>query len=61
MIDGVAPALAWLDDDWSRCLAVVAHPDDIEYGMSMAVPRWTSEGRWVGFFWLRREKPASTP
>jgi LmbE family N-acetylglucosaminyl deacetylase len=38
-----------LPDDWDRALAVVAHPDDIEYGASMAVARWTSEGKWVGY------------
>lgn len=41
--------IGWLDGDWDRCLAVVAHPDDIEYGLSLAVSRWTSEGRWVGY------------
>ena len=36
-----------LPDDWSRALAVVAHPDDLEYGAASAVARWTSEGREV--------------
>jgi LmbE family N-acetylglucosaminyl deacetylase len=36
-------------DDWERCLAIVAHPDDIEYGIAMAVARWTSEGRDVRY------------
>jgi LmbE family N-acetylglucosaminyl deacetylase len=36
-------------DDWQRALAVVAHPDDLEYGTASAVARWTSEGRWVGY------------
>lgn len=38
-----------LPDDWDRCLAVVAHPDDIEYGISMAVARWTGEGKQVAY------------
>ena len=33
--------------DWTRCLVLVAHPDDPEYGMSPAVARWTAEGRSV--------------
>ena len=33
--------------DWTRCLILVAHPDDPEYGMSPAVARWTAEGRSV--------------
>lgn len=33
--------------DWTRCLVLVAHPDDPEYGMSAAVARWTAEGREV--------------
>ncbi len=36
-----------LPEDWSRALAVVAHPDDLEYGAASAVARWTSEGREV--------------
>lgn len=31
--------------DWTRALAIVAHPDDLEYGMASAIARWTSEGR----------------
>lgn len=34
-------------DDWQRALAVVAHPDDMEYGAASAVARWTSEGKEV--------------
>ncbi|RJL35991.1 PIG-L deacetylase family protein [Bailinhaonella thermotolerans] len=41
------PALPALPDDWRRCLAVVAHPDDLEYGAAAAVARWTDEGREV--------------
>ena len=28
-----------LDEDWRRLLAVVAHPDDLEYGAASAVAR----------------------
>lgn len=36
-------------EDWDRALAVVAHPDDMEYGAAAAVARWTGQGRWVGY------------
>lgn len=38
-----------LPEDWDRALAVVAHPDDMEYGAASAVARWTSQGKWVGY------------
>ncbi|MFK4144762.1 PIG-L deacetylase family protein [Streptomyces sp. NPDC004065] len=34
-----------MPDDWRRALAVVAHPDDLEYGCSAAVAAWTDAGR----------------
>ncbi|MBB6171235.1 LmbE family N-acetylglucosaminyl deacetylase [Nocardiopsis mwathae] len=34
-----------LRDDWTRALTVVAHPDDLEYGASSALARWTSQGK----------------
>jgi LmbE family N-acetylglucosaminyl deacetylase len=40
-------ALPPLDDGWQRAMCVVAHPDDLEYGVASAVARWTSEGREV--------------
>jgi LmbE family N-acetylglucosaminyl deacetylase len=43
-----------LPDDWSRALAVVAHPDDLEYGASGAVARWTAEGRTVTYLLVTR-------
>ena len=38
-----------LPEDWERLLAVVAHPDDLEYGASAAIARWTDQGKWVGY------------
>src|ERR687888_18385 len=38
-----------LPDDWQRALAVVAHPDDLEYGCSAAVAGWTDAGREVAY------------
>ena len=34
-----------LDEDWQRGLAVVAHPDDLEYGVASVIAKWTSEGK----------------
>jgi LmbE family N-acetylglucosaminyl deacetylase len=40
------------DDDWSRVLCVVAHPDDMEYGASAAVADWTRRGIEVSYLLL---------
>ena len=34
-----------IPEDWSRGVAVVAHPDDLEYGAASAVARWTAQGK----------------
>jgi LmbE family N-acetylglucosaminyl deacetylase len=36
-------------EDWTRALAVVAHPDDLEYGAASAIARWTEQGKDVGY------------
>lgn len=38
-----------LDESWERALAVVAHPDDMEYGAASAVARWTDQGKDVRY------------
>ncbi|MFB9392361.1 PIG-L deacetylase family protein [Streptomyces coeruleoprunus] len=38
-----------MPEDWQRALAVVAHPDDLEYGCSAAVAAWTDAGRDVAY------------
>ena len=43
------PDLEPLPEDWERGLAVVAHPDDMEYGAAAAVARWTGQGKWIGY------------
>ncbi|MGH8986956.1 MAG: PIG-L deacetylase family protein [Acidimicrobiia bacterium] len=43
------PELEHLPDDWERALALVAHPDDLEYGTASAVARWTSAGKTVSY------------
>lgn len=42
-------ALESFPEDWSRGLAVVAHPDDMEYGGAAAVARWTAQGKSVAY------------
>lgn len=34
-----------LPEDWNRAVAIVAHPDDLEYGASSAIARWTDQGK----------------
>lgn len=41
------PPLKPLPEDWTRALAVVAHPDDMEFGSAAAVARWTGQGKEV--------------
>jgi LmbE family N-acetylglucosaminyl deacetylase len=43
------PALEPYDDSWSSALAIVAHPDDVEYGVAAAVARWTALGKRVRY------------
>ena len=48
------PALPPLEEDFSRVLAVAAHPDDLEYGVSAAVARWTAAGLAVSYLLVTR-------
>ncbi|MGI5404467.1 PIG-L deacetylase family protein [Streptomyces sp. CA-135486] len=43
-----------MPDDWQRALAVVAHPDDLEYGCAAAVAAWTDGGREVSYLLATR-------
>lgn len=38
-----------VDESWNSALAVVAHPDDLEYGAAAAVARWTAQGKRVAY------------
>ncbi|MEV4946420.1 PIG-L deacetylase family protein [Streptomyces sp. NPDC053755] len=49
MIDTNPPPLEEMPDDWTRALAVVAHPDDLEYGCAAAVAAWTDAGKEVAY------------
>src|SRR5260221_10864361 len=43
-----------MPEDWERAVAVVAHPDDLEYGTASAVARWTSQGKKVSYLLATR-------
>ena len=45
MTDSQPPRFEPVPEDWSRALAVVAHPDDMEYGAAAAIARWTAQGK----------------
>ncbi|AZM51695.1 PIG-L domain-containing protein [Streptomyces sp. WAC 01529] len=50
-----APAqLTPMPEDWQRALAVVAHPDDLEYGCAAAIAGWTDGGRDVAYLLASR-------
>ena len=38
-----------LPEDWQTALAVVAHPDDMEYGAASAVAKWTAQGKTITY------------
>ncbi len=48
------PPLSPMPEDWQRALAVVAHPDDLEYGAAAAVAEWTAAGREVTYLLVTR-------
>ncbi|MGA4863181.1 PIG-L deacetylase family protein [Streptomyces lavendulocolor] len=54
MTDHVNDQLQPMPDDWRRALAVVAHPDDLEYGCAAAVASWTDGGREVAYLLATR-------
>jgi LmbE family N-acetylglucosaminyl deacetylase len=47
MSSGAPGSLQALPEDWQRALAIVAHPDDLEYGAAAAVARWTDQGKQI--------------
>jgi LmbE family N-acetylglucosaminyl deacetylase len=48
------PGLKPMPEDWERAVAVVAHPDDLEYGAAAAVARWTGQGKQVSYLLATR-------
>jgi LmbE family N-acetylglucosaminyl deacetylase len=47
MSDAEPEPLEPLDEEWERALAVVAHPDDLEFGSAGAIARWTGQGKTI--------------
>jgi LmbE family N-acetylglucosaminyl deacetylase len=45
----VSEPLEPVDETWSSALAIVAHPDDLEYGTAAAIARWTSQGKRIAY------------
>ncbi len=43
-----------MPEDWDRGVAVVAHPDDLEYGVAAAVARWTGQGKRITYLLATR-------
>lgn len=41
--------LSPVDENWDRALAVVAHPDDMEFGTAAAVARWSRQGKHIAY------------
>ena len=52
MADG--KVIETLPEDWGSALAIVAHPDDLEYGASSAVAKWTAQGKKIGYVMVTR-------
>ena len=49
MPDQPPPPLKPLPEDWTRAVAIVAHPDDMEFGAAAAVARWTRQGKQITY------------
>jgi LmbE family N-acetylglucosaminyl deacetylase len=47
-------SLETFSEDWHRALAVVAHPDDLEYGAASAIARWTDAGKDIRYVMVTR-------
>jgi LmbE family N-acetylglucosaminyl deacetylase len=43
-----------VDEDWTTALAIVAHPDDLEFGAASAIARWTKQGKHVVYLLATR-------
>ncbi|HZN70168.1 MAG TPA: PIG-L deacetylase family protein [Micromonosporaceae bacterium] len=46
--------LETMPEDWTRALAIAAHPDDLEYGAAGAVAVWTDAGKDVRYLLVTR-------
>ncbi len=51
---GTMEPLLEMPSDFDRVLAIVAHPDDLEYGASAAIAVWTDAGKTVTYLLVTR-------
>ena len=42
------------NENWQSALAVVAHPDDLEYGAASAIARWRSQDKQISYLLVSR-------
>jgi len=49
MDDQAPPPLKPLPEDWTKAVAIVAHPDDMEFGAAAAIARWTGQGKSISY------------
>lgn len=54
MLQPAVPALSAVPENWQTALAIVAHPDDMEYGAASAVAKWTAQGKRVVYVMASR-------
>ena len=54
MTQPTIPQVLPLPEDWSRALCVVAHPDDLEYGVASAIARWVAQGKAITYLLATR-------
>ena len=47
-------SLPTFPEDWQTALAIVAHPDDLEYGAVSAIAKWTAQGKNVTYVMVSR-------
>ena len=48
-----APTIA-VPENWQTGLAIVAHPDDLEYGAAAAIAKWTAQGKRISYLMVSR-------
>ncbi len=53
MTNRETPALTF-PEDWQTALAIVAHPDDLEYGTASAIAKWTAQGKKITYVMVSR-------
>ena len=46
--------LGTFPEDWQTAVAIVAHPDDMEYGAASAIAKWTAQGKQITYVMVSR-------